>query len=1126
MPGRVARGVRTSANNAVARKSSTQTLKAAGRNSSPVTEIPDEGPDTSLRREICKVFADAQKSTTGHRKLVVSLRKIQERCCYEPVNLKKAKRQGEDFEEEDFNNEIVRCTLRVLQVKKTEPAGDRVVRFLGTFLNSASAKDNEIANQGDPDVTSLPETPTSRLTTQLLNTLLRCLSAKDKVTRFRATQITSHIINSLDTLEDTLFHQLRLSLLKRIHDKEGMVRLQAVYGLGRLAAEVDDEEKNNDSDSDDDVGTGVLEKLLVVLQNDPAAEVRRNLLLNLPLNKDVLPYLLERARDSDPTTRRALYARLLPALGDFRHLSLTHREKLLRWGLRDRDESVRKATAKLFCERWIEDCAALPAELAAEQAENEGEQQVTKPANQAADPSLDALLELLERIDVVNSGIEGGIALAAMKEFWQGRPDYVDYVSFPDDFWEDLNPELAFVARTFNEFCRFSKDDGYVGQRNLIALVEEKLPEVTKFGFFLERELNKLVEIMRSAVTGEDEDAEEDSVQREFIVEQLLHIALTLDYSDEVGRRKMFGLMREALALPDLPEEATRLVIDVLRLVCGEGARGEREFCGLVLEAIAEVHDTILGEDGETQQDDSSSVEDSFHSATSHFDGDDENPLGNKSKTKKGLELDPEAAEEKAIKEIMVNMKCLHIALCMLQNVACDLEQNTHLVMMLNNLVVPAVRSQEAPIRERGLLCLGLCCLLGRVSVFDHFQNRRTANVDRQNLAEENLTLFLHCFAKGHPALQTIALQIIADILITHPSLLAEPNIDATATTEQPDGNPLLKQVLKAFSKSLKSDDPAVQSTGATALSKTMLGQLITDPDLLKQLVIAFFDPDTNTNAHLRQSLTYFLPVYCHSRAENARRMVEITPGVIAKLATLRESLLEDADVEEEGGDGMVHLNKVGQMLLDWTDPHKIVGFAEAAGTKGAADEAGKTHFLLADSLLDRLVTSQVGRDERKVLFSMLGKVHLPAGGCSADQLGKVCGLVTEAIDSRVATDATSKNMLTKMRNELLKQMNSITTAERGGGGAEDTILDTTEAPDVQTGADETEGNVMDDFDEDAEAEEDVTQLQKTLRDTTLGATTFGATTIGAPDAEGTRVQLGIEDTEMMDVDEEEYTEV
>jgi condensin complex subunit 3 len=626
------------------------------------------------------------------------------------VNQKQG-RQEEDFEEEDFNNEFVRCTLRMMAVKKSEPAGDRVVRFLGTFLNVASQKDIELLSQDDPDETSVPETPTARLTTKLLSTLLPLLQVKDKTIRFRATQMTSHIINSLDSLDDNLFHQLRLNLLKRIHDKEAPVRLQAVYGLGRLAAEVDDDEQNEDSDSDNESGHGVLVKLLDILQNDPAAEVRRNLLLNLPLTKEVLPYLLERARDLDGATRRALYARLLPALGDFRHLSLTHREKLLRWGLRDRDEKVREATARLFRERWIEDCAALPADAA------EGEEGAQpKQDNQAADPSLDALLELLERIDIINSGGENGIAQIAMKQFWQGRPDYVDYVSFPDSFWDDLTPELAFVARTFNDFCRTSgKEDGYTGPRALDVLVEEKLPEVTKFGFLLERELNKLIGTIREAATEEDEEADEDSVQREFIVEQMLHMAQTFDYSDEVGRRKMFSLMREALALPELPEESTRMVVEVLRLVCGEDAKGEREFCGIVLEAVAEVHDTIMGDEDEEPD----STEESFHSATSHFDGEDGTPQQKKKKSKKAGgdddEDNEEADEDKAIREIMVNMKCLHIAQCMLQNVQCDLEENVHLVTMLNNLVVPAVRSQEAPIRERGLVCLGLCCVLGKV---------------------------------------------------------------------------------------------------------------------------------------------------------------------------------------------------------------------------------------------------------------------------------------------------------------------------------------------------------------------------------------------------------------------------
>lgn len=467
-----------------------------------------------------------------------------------------------------------------------------------------------------------------------------------------------------------------------------MIRVQAVRGLGRLAGN-ETEEDQDDPDSESDDASGLLRKLLEVLQNDPSADVRRSLLLNLPLTPTTLPFLLERARDVDSAIRRALYSRLLPALGDFRHLSLSMREKLLRWGLRDRDENVRKATGRLFRERWIEDCArsSRPADG-------------TSP-EQAAPPILDGLLELLERIDVVNSAAGNGIATEAMKEFWSGRPDDRDAVSFNDAFWDRLTPESVFVARSFNDFCKEGEDSKFD------ALAEEKMPEVTKFAFFLQRYTNDLINCIRYNNAMSSGEQEEDTVEREFIVEQLLHIAKALDYTDEIGRRKMFSLLRETLAIEELPEEITRLVVDVLQGLCGNEVAGEREFCGIVLEAVAEVHDKVAPEELIADNED-----ESFHSARSELS--DSTPT----KAKFGGAQNGDSSEideETAIREIMTNMKCLHIAQCMLENVEGDLQQNIHLVNMLNNLVVPAVRSHEAPIRERGLLCLGLCCLLDKV---------------------------------------------------------------------------------------------------------------------------------------------------------------------------------------------------------------------------------------------------------------------------------------------------------------------------------------------------------------------------------------------------------------------------
>ena len=995
MPGRTStKSARTST--AVSHKSSVATLNPrasiASRASSAALDIPDETPDNALRTQIASVFREAQRNTASHRKLAVTLRKLQESCCYEPTTDKKS--AASDFEEDDFNVEFVRCVLRVMPVKKSEAVGEKAIRFIGLFLRHSVDKDNELLGEVDEDASTMPETPGTRLTTHLMDNVMPLLTAKDKFVRYRSTQLMSHIISSLDAIDDDLFQKLRSGLLKRIRDKEAMVRAQAVLGLGRLAGNSVEAEQNSD-DSDDDMGSGLLDKLLEVLQNDPSADVRRSLLVNLPILPNTLPYLLERARDSDALTRRAVYSRLLPALGDFRHLSLSMREKLLRWGLRDRDETVQKATARLFRERWIEDCAGTTA------ATEDG-----KPA-EPSPPSFEGLLELLERIDVVNSGVENGVALEAMKGFWDGRPDYREAVTFDDQFWETLSAESVFIARSYNEYCRNEGDGKFE------SLVEEKLPEVTKLAFYLERYIKVLVDAVKKAeeVGDEDED-EDDTVEQEFIVEQLLHIALTLDYSDEVGRRKMFALLRQSLSTPELPDEVTKLTVDVLRDICAPDAAGEREFCSVVLEAVADVHDTILDD-----MDSNGGEDESFHSAKSEVSR--ETTPSNNGKSSKDSELSEEEAREKAIKEIVINMKCLHIVQCMLSNVGGSLQQNDHLVSMLNNLVVPAVRSHEAPVRERGLLCLGLCSLLDR------------------SLAEENLTLFMHFFSKGHTALQITALQILTDILNVHGAQL----LSATPA--------LLKVYVKALRWGAKA--PEVQAAATVAVSKLLLGRVVTDGDtaseLLKTLVVAYFEPSSSGNQSVRQALNYFLPVFCYSRAENQELMRSIALEALRTLFNVREGLEDDdADV----GDEMVSLATVGACLVDWTDPRKCYspGISPDAEKKHVN---GDIHLDFAKDILERLssnytskshpspatpprtkskpVLTTLAEEEKKTIAPLLGKLYVSPAS-SEDKIRALYADVSDAVDEQLLADATGRNALYKIHVALGKIVNNFDQAQ------------------------------------------------------------------------------------------------
>ncbi|KAL0776733.1 hypothetical protein CaCOL14_006251 [Colletotrichum acutatum] len=902
MPARVStRSTRTSA--AVSHKSSAATLgsraSTASRSSSVAADIPTERPDSELRGQVCAVFRDAQRNTASHRKLVVTLRKIQEACAYEPTSLKKT--AANDFDEEAFNSEFVRCVLRVMPIKKAESVGEKTIRFVGFFLRHANDKDNEILGEVDEDASIMPETPSTRLTSYLMSTILPLMTAKDKFVRYRSTQLISHIINSLDAIDDDLFQKLRHGLLKRIRDKEAMVRAQAVLGLGRLAGNQVDAAANEDG-SEDDEASGLLEKLLEVIQNDPSAD-RAGCSANVG-SRTVLVFRRLR-RERHP-------------------LNLHHQ------------------ISTVSMSSWS---------------------------------AFDGLHELLERIDVVNSGVENGVALEAMKGFWEGRPDYREAVTFDKNFWETLSAESVFTARSFNDFCRTEGNGKYE------SLVEEKLPEVTTLAFYLERYLGVLIEaIKRVSQADSEEDEEEDTVEQEFIVEQMLHIAITLDYSDEVGRRKMFALLRQSLSVPELPDDVTKLTINVLRDICAPDNAGEKEFCSVVLEAVADVHDTIVDDPAPDDR-----TDDSFHSARSEVSG-DTTPTRSGSRNK-SPELSEEEARAKAVKEIMINMKCLHIVQCMLSNVAGDLQQNDHLVSMLNNLVVPAVRSHEAPVRERGLVCLGLCSLLDR------------------SLAEENLTLFMHFFTKGHTALQITALQILTDILNVHGAQL----LSSTPA--------LLKIYIKALKSGIRS--PEVQAAATLAVSKLLLGRVVTDQEasaeMLKTLVVQYFDPVTASNQSVRQALNYFLPVFCYSRAENQDLMRTVALDALHALLNVRENLEDDdADVNEE----MESLTTIGACLVDWTDPRKCFNPATGLDLEKKTVN-GDIHLEFALDILDRL-GGNLSKEEKKVVAPLLGKLYISPTS-TEEKIREVYDEITIAVNDKLVTDTTGRNALNKIHVSLGK---------------------------------------------------------------------------------------------------------
>jgi len=222
-----------------------------------------------------------------------------------------------------------------------------------------------------------------------------------------------------------------------------------------------------------------------------------------------------------------------------------------------------------------------------------------------------------------------------------------------DSYWDNLSAESAFLARSFFQFCHTTENTRHL---------EDKMPEVTRLAFYIQKYTNAYFE-----PEGEDETKQET----EFIIEQLLQIAIVMDFGDEIGRRKMFSLLRSILVLPELPEGLTEWVIEIIRKICN----GERDFAQVIMEIVYDLHDILNDDTDEGGEPDTS--QESFVSALSEVRS--ESGAGGGKKGIKGLasskramtpeEEDEEEEEARAVKELMINLKCLHIAQCMLQNV-------------------------------------------------------------------------------------------------------------------------------------------------------------------------------------------------------------------------------------------------------------------------------------------------------------------------------------------------------------------------------------------------------------------------------------------------------------------------
>ncbi|KAG5636580.1 hypothetical protein H0H81_007551 [Sphagnurus paluster] len=865
-----------------------------------------------LPESLAAIFDQVQTTLANHRKNCVALYQLHQHT----ASVTQPAKNGSALKlvgERKFGDAFIEMVNRVLVVKKGPATADRVVRFIGSYVKFMNEKVSATTLE-DPSssisarLTSedAEETFASRFVARLLKWLLQGFVAKNKATRYRVVCIVSELISHLGEIDEDTYNLLRDALMERICDKEYIIRAHAVTALSKLAGSEDPDEVEQGEKT-------ILEVLLELISYDSAPEVRRAALISVPLIPATIDTILGRTRDTDVLTRKLVYSSVLQTkLGHPRQLTIAQRELVIKDGLGDREPSVRVAAGKLATS-WFDMVLAEP--------------------SQSEDPSwegddggiMKGFLKFLALFDVVGPG--EAIAVDAMLSIFVTRPNIPDVFLFPDKFWKELTPESAVLARVFIEYCLSTKNEA--------RLEAASLPVVTAFAFHLQESYNGLVEILQEAENvaflnagepGDEEEAEkreEELAKREVVLGEMLRMALKLDYMDEIGRRKVFSVVRDMVAHPELPPGLINPCLDVLKEIMPT----ERELIRVVVEIIID-----LREEEDPEASDGRSV---LNDTESNADLTQTTIVKEKSiqrsKSREDMNL-----EERAEADI-TDMRCLTLCIAMLERVDGTFEDNSTLEGILADLIIPSVKRKEPAMREKGLVSLGLCCLIAK------------------NMALSSFQLFLGQVQTTPHDLKLRVLQVIFDLLIMYEQEFFGRSED------------IAQKIITFLLQTLEAEESAmIQAVICIGLSKLLLSGMIKDPKVLTCLVLTYVSPTTSTNQELRQCLSYFFPVYCYSSSENQQRMQSIFIGAFDLFMRAKENLDEDQE--------MITPQQFCLLLADWTNPQKS---AEILKT-GIRER--NTHVEMAVDILGVLYDSERSDEELKVLCQLLGHLHIMPG--------------------------------------------------------------------------------------------------------------------------------------------------
>ena len=816
--------------------------------------------------------------------------------------------------------------------------------------------------------------------------------------RLRVCQLLNKILKYMGEeacIDDDLYNKIYDGMLERLKDKVAEIRAQAVTALQRLQDPKDEE-------------CPIIRAYLFHLAHDPNNIVRRTIVRCIGATKLTLKHILERTRDIDEHVRRAAY-KFLAEKVHIKSLTINQREGVLKRGLGDRNENVRKVVEKEMIPAWLR-------------------------------LSNNNIVQLLHHLDVGNSDQDTKPGPGS-KSAQAGAL----YVLFQDTPFKELVTSFQYMDNDkLIPFDKLTAETAMYWRVLAEYLAEQTAPGAEEYLEMILPELSPFCQYVRKYIMDLDKDDEDGNW--EFVAKELIRMTLIYDLGDEVGRQNLCKLIKDLLTSSKSPVTFVSALVEVFNKV----EKNPQSRVDQVAEIISELKDPLDEEvpgspdifhsapetpvtsssesrDNEElirskqlqiakvrvnmnlmkDQLDEAVASQNFLSAQeikSKMDQLEEEQilLENQLSAAKAAgmaptvvkpvggspvdnpaagQLDNENPVDTNVDNPAVTLKCLRLLVSTLQDPSITKLNNT-LLTLLEEFITISVQSEIAAIRKEAILALSCCCLRSIESARQHMLLLlQAAHIDVHEVRIAAITAVVDLLMK-HGLASFITAEENMDMSggdgsSTSPSKCGDGSIDNAMESDLATRGATLTQnelnaqggnsVVAILTKILDEPDMDLRTEVAEGLCKLLMIGAISSPKLLSRLLLIWYNPMTESDSKLRHILGTFFPLYCSMSKFHQRAMEDaFVPTMKILFDAPVTSPLAEIDIEDVGM-FFVHLTR--EDMLQSFDKDKVsLNIVESSTTS--------IHDSLAISVCNQILSAPDGY-QTKVLVKILTNLVL-----------------------------------------------------------------------------------------------------------------------------------------------------